>query len=69
MLNLKNNENDSMKFAKKKKKKKSKIKIKFQKMKDTFLDSMVEKSPRPPLVYQLKYINKFLDAKLQLWDN
>ena len=46
MFNLKNNKNDSMKFAKKKKKLQSKIKIKFQKIGYFFAQHpLVEKSP------------------------
>ena len=56
MLNLKNNENDAV-FAKK-----AKIKIKFQKMKGTFLDSILWlKSHQPPLlIINFKIVGKKL---------
>ena len=53
MLNLKNNESDRI-FDEICQKKKAKIKIKFQKMKDTFLDSIPSlKSHQPPPIFIL----------------
>ena len=53
MLNLKNNENDAV-FEKI-----CKIKIKFQKMKDTFLDSIPSMVEKPPTATDT-YISIFL---------
>ena len=51
MLNSKNNENDDV-FDEICKKKKTNIKIKFQKIKNTFLDSIPRmKNLQPPLMY------------------
>ena len=55
MLNLKNSENDAV--FDESKKKKAKFKIKFQKMKDTFLESIPWlKSHQPPLIPIYLYI-------------
>ena len=56
MLNLQNNENDTV-FDEISKKKKAKIKITFQKMKGNFLDSIRWlKSHQPPRIYLIFFL-------------